>query len=122
MSDAIRTFLDDYDATVSAVAWRLRELVKQVLPDDINEIVTGHKNISYHTNAGAMKGGIAYIAPLKDSVNLGFVDGVDLNDPKGLLKGTGKRLRHIKFTMLDDVDMLEADILDLLAQAKARKT
>jgi hypothetical protein len=51
-----------------------------------------------------MRGPVIYIAPLKDSANLGFMDGVDLPDPRGLLKGTGKRLRHIKIKTVDDID------------------
>jgi hypothetical protein len=114
-------FLRDYGETVRAIAWKLREIVVEVLPD-LNEDVTGHKNISYSTDAGPMKGGIAYIAPYKDSVNLGFMDGVDLPDPQGLLKGTGKRLRHIKFTSPEQVDDHAEDIRSLLKAAKALKT
>jgi hypothetical protein len=29
-------------------------------------------------------------------VNLQLADGVDLPDPKGLIEGTGKRIRHVK--------------------------
>lgn len=118
---AIKELLVDYDETVQAIAWRLRELIVGVMPD-ANEIVTGHKNISYSTDAGQMKGGMAYIAPLKDSVNLGFIDGVDLDDPQALLKGTGKRLRHIKFTSLAQVNEAEATILILLQAQKTLKS
>jgi len=32
----------------------------------------------------------------KSHVNLGFYHGASLNDPAGLLEGTGKKLRHVK--------------------------
>jgi len=118
--DEVQIFLSDYNDVVEATALRLRTLVKQIL-SDANEVVTGHKNISYSTDAGQMKGGIVYIAPFKDSVNLGFIDGVDLDDPEKLLKGTGKRLRHIKFTTVSAVEEHEAYIVELLQQAQARK-
>lgn len=118
--ESVAAFLDNYDETVRAAALRLREIVTDIMPD-ANEVVTGHKNISYSTDAGAMKGGMVYIAPFKDSVNLGFIDGVDLADPKGLLKGTGKRLRHIKVQSAADVAQLEADIRALIAQAQTLK-
>jgi hypothetical protein len=38
----------------------------------------------------------AYIAVQGAHVNLGFYHGAALDDPAGLLEGTGKRLRHIK--------------------------
>lgn len=119
MSD-VQTLLANYPESVQATAARLRAIVHDLLPD-ANEDVTGHKTINYSTDAGVMKGGMVYIAPLKASVNLGFVDGIDLDDPDGLLKGTGKRLRHIKFTQPDDVDRQEAAVRALIAQAKALK-
>ena len=36
------------------------------------------------------------VAVLKARVNLGFYYGADLDDPNGLLEGTGKALRHVK--------------------------
>lgn len=117
MMSEIDTLLSDYDETVQAISRALHEQVVAALPD-ANEIVTGHKNISYHTDAGVMKGGMVYIAPFKASVNLGFMDGVDLPDPAGLLKGTGKRLRHIKFTTLAQVTEREAAVRALLDAAR----
>jgi hypothetical protein len=38
------------------------------------------------------------IGPQKGYVNLYFMNAVELQDPKGLLEGTGKRLRHVKIT------------------------
>jgi uncharacterized protein YdeI (YjbR/CyaY-like superfamily) len=118
--DDITNLLADYDDTVQIIARRLRDLVLDVMPQ-ANEIVTGHKNISYSTDAGMMKGGMVYIAPFKDSVNLGFVDGIDLPDPDSLLAGTGKRLRHIKFRSLAEVNARERAILDLLHAARDMK-
>jgi len=116
--DDVQTFLSQYDEHVQAIASRLRTLVVQVMPE-ANEVITGHKNISYSTDAGQMKGGMVYVAPFKDSVNLGFMDGIDLEDPQKLLDGTGKRLRHIKFRSLAAVEENEAH---LLQQAHALKT
>jgi hypothetical protein len=38
----------------------------------------------------------AYIAVQADHINLGFYHGTSLQDPDGLLVGSGKALRHIK--------------------------
>lgn len=118
--DDVTNLLADYDDTVQAIARRLRDLVLDVMPQ-ANEVVTGHKNISYSTDAGMMKGGMVYIAPFKDSVNLGFVDGIDLPDPNNLLAGTGKRLRHIKFKTTEQVDLLESQLRELLQAARELK-
>lgn len=39
---------------------------------------------------------VCYIAPAADRVNFGFFRGADLKDPRHLLEGTGKKLRHVK--------------------------
>ena len=38
-----------------------------------------------------------------DHVNLSFMQGATMRDPKGLLEGTGKGMRHIKITRIEDV-------------------
>ena len=37
-----------------------------------------------------------YVNAFKAHVNLGFFQGASLDDPVGLLEGTGKRMRHVK--------------------------
>jgi hypothetical protein len=37
-----------------------------------------------------------YVNAFKSHVNVGFFYGADLDDPAGLLEGTGKRMRHVK--------------------------
>ena len=51
--------------------------------------------------------------------NLQLADGVDLPDPKGLIEGTGKRIRHVK---IRDVEAASspAVIAILRAQLAAR--
>ena len=44
-----------------------------------------------------------YLAPRKAHVNIRFFDGVDLDDPAEMLKGTGKRLRHVKLRSVGDL-------------------
>jgi hypothetical protein len=38
----------------------------------------------------------AYVNAFNDHVNVGFFFGAFLEDPSGLLEGTGKRMRHVK--------------------------
>jgi hypothetical protein len=39
-------------------------------------------------------GPFAYIKPFPNSVNIGFLRGAELDDPKGILEGGGDRMRH----------------------------
>lgn len=45
-----------------------------------------------------------YVNAFKDHVNVGFFFGALLNDPAGLLEGTGKRGRHVKLRPGREVD------------------
>jgi hypothetical protein len=45
-----------------------------------------------------------YVAAFRDHVNVGFFFGALLNDPTGLLEGTGKRGRHVKLWPGREID------------------
>ncbi len=51
-------------------------------------------------------------------INLSFPSGAFISDPKNLLIGTGKRVRHIKIADFDD--MTNPDVLNLILEAKSR--
>lgn len=51
-------------------------------------------------------------------INLSFPSGAFLPDPKGLFIGTGKRIRHIKISDLDDLK--NPDVINLLKEARNR--
>ncbi len=46
---------------------------------------------------------ILHIAVYGSGVNLGFNHGAELDDPLGILKGAGKRIRHISIKTADDL-------------------
>ena len=49
-----------------------------------------------HPNACVGDAPFAYVAAFKAHVNVGFFYGMALDDPDGLLVGSGKRMRHVK--------------------------
>lgn len=99
----LEAFLSVYDQKVQALCYELRAVAKRLLPDCEEIIYIGWKNITFGTRtSGAGFNPIIYIAPMKGSVNLGFWQGAFLKDPDKLLKGTGKKLRHIKVKSLED--------------------
>lgn len=52
-----------------------------------------------------LKKDFTYLQANKNHVNLGFYIGFQkLDDPKGLLEGTGKTMRHIKLRTVEDID------------------
>ena len=69
----------------------------------------------------------AYIAVHSAHVNLGFYRGASLSDSAGLLKGTGKKLRHISFREVGPTKkaavkaLLRQAIADRLKDSAARR-
>lgn len=49
-----------------------------------------------HPNACVGDAPFGYVAAFKAHVNVGFFYGMALDDPHGLLEGSGKRMRHVK--------------------------
>ena len=95
----------------------LREIVQNIVPDADETVREGWKNVGYSFDGG-MKTQFCAIAPLKTRVKLYFPDGVDLDDPTGVLEGSGKRMRHIKVTTTDQA---ESDVVKaLIRQAAGR--
>jgi hypothetical protein len=61
----------------------------------------------------------AYVNVARAHVTIGFFLGADLEDPKHLLEGTGKRMRHVK---LKPDKPLDPKALGALIQASYEKT
>ena len=83
---------------VRKIVEALRRLVREAAPEATERGYTGWRSLMYTHNKM-----FCYIGPLKDSVNLGFHRGVDLLDTEGLLKGTGKGMRHVKIRSVEDI-------------------
>ena len=60
---------------------------------------------------------ICYISAQRNYVRLGFYFGANLSDPKELLEGTGKRMRHIKVRTV--VEAGTDELAELIRQAWA---
>jgi len=59
----------------------------------------------------------AYVNAYRDHVNVGFFYGAMLEDPAGLLEGSGKRMRHVKVRTEDRSNV--AALGDLITAAYA---
>lgn len=98
--------IDDYgtfeDAVAKAgdrareLAYQLRKLVAAVMPAVVEEPWPRMRMASYGVGPKKKTEHFCYISAQKDDVNLGFYYGAELPDPEGLLRGTGKLLRHVK--------------------------
>ncbi len=77
-------------------------LVLETLPDVEYSVDTKDGMIGYGARQYGYDGwGLAALGPYTNWVSLMFMRGTDLDDPDGLLEGTGKRMRHVKLRSLE---------------------
>jgi len=57
-----------------------------------------------HPTACVGDAAFGYVNAFSDHVNVGFFHGAMLDDPAGLLEGTGKRMRHVKVRWAQQVN------------------
>jgi hypothetical protein len=68
-------------------------------------------------NACVADAPFGYVNVFRAHVNVGFLYGAELEDPEGLLEGTGKRGRHVK--LKPDTDINEVALYALIDAAYA---
>jgi len=118
VSDEIDEFLGDCAEEVAAISRAARRLVFDVFPDARETLDRGNRIVGYATGPRARKDTWAGVAPHASHVNLQLANGALLDDPTGLLEGTGKRVRHVKLRSVDDVE--RPQLRNLLATSLAR--
>lgn len=102
---------------VRALALAARDTVRKVVPRATQKVYPGWHIIAFFCRAGR-RGQFCAVSPLKERVNLYFMRGADLPDPRGLLAGTGKGMRHIKITSL--AQLRSAAVKALIKSAAVR--
>ena len=83
----------------------LKQLIEKIDPNTCEVVRLGDRAATYGVGPKKMKEGYVYVLPHKSWVNLGFYQGALLEDPDGLLEGTGKKLRHIKIKSVDQAQL-----------------
>ena len=119
---ALTGLLRRYEPDVQTAAIALRSVVLDETGPCHETVLQVYRNnvvsILYSTTEKRMKDNICLIVVYRDHVNLMFPRGVDLKDPRGLLEGSGKAMRHVKMLSAGDVE--RPGIRALIRQAKKR--
>ena len=114
---SITNLLDQSTPDVKRIFLRLRELILNRMPEAIEEIDSKARLAGYLLDKG-YKGTVFTLILSKKHVSMGFSHGAELLDPNGLLTGSGKIHKVIRFTSDDLVDdqalneLMEAAITD----------
>ena len=111
-----------YEPDVQAVAMAMRAAVLDEIGPCFETVFPVYRNsvisILYSTTEKRMKDNVCLVVIYRDHVNLMFPRGVDMKDPRGLLEGAGKAMRHVKIRALADTK--RPGVRDLIEQAKER--
>jgi hypothetical protein len=114
--DALGAFLMPFTPAAQTVAVAARDVLFEIFPQAI-ETAEG-KDLGYGFDRG-YKGLVFTISLKKQGVNLGVAGGASLEDPDGLLRGTGKVHRHVE--ILDAKRLGDPDLLRLLRRSLAAR-
>jgi hypothetical protein len=111
---AIDVWLNEQAPDLSAIArtWfgRMREC-----GDDVRELM--HDG---HPVACVEDAPFGYVDVFRAHVNVGFFYGAELDDPSGLLQGTGRRMRHVNVMPGVDLNALALSALINAAYADVK--
>jgi hypothetical protein len=99
------------DPALHEIVRGLQALVREVVPE-VTETINPWGIPTFELN-----GPLCYFMLAAKHITFGFTRGTSLSDPKGLLEGTGKNLRHVKLRKVED---LRKDGLRQLVEEAAR--
>jgi len=93
--------LADCAPAVTHLALALRELVLAVAPEAEEILYSVYAQVIVFKIPERKRGAFCNVAAYSKHVNLVFYHGAELPDPHGVLRGTGKKMRHIRFDSPD---------------------
>lgn len=96
-------FLEPYDPSVRTLFFQTRTFVLNAAPR-ANELIYDAYNAvtCAYSYSERLKEAFCHVAAYRKHVNLGFNQGAGLDDPHGLLVGSGARIRHIRISSVDE--------------------
>lgn len=115
---AIERWFDRCSGELGRIARAWFEVMRRC-GDDVYEIL--HDG---HPTACVGEAAFGYVNAFTAHVNVGFFRGAELDDPSGLLEGTGKFMRHVKLRPGGDVSdealmiLIETAYTDMKARIK----
>jgi hypothetical protein len=112
-------FLSAYEPGITALALAVRALVLGEAPGAIELIYDAYNAVSAgYSFTGRPSDSFIHIAAYAHWVNLGFNRGAELEDPDGVLQGSGRQVRHIRIS--DPADLRNPAVRSFVRAAIAR--
>jgi hypothetical protein len=113
-------FLTRYAPETQAIANRLRALIRRAVPEAVEKVRSGWSVVGFDVPVGRGRTAFfAWVMPERQHVHLGFVRGVLMEDPGGLLGGRGitKQARWLTFDAIDEIRPLEDAAIEFVREA-----
>jgi len=112
-------FLKPYDREIQQLALGLRAFVLEEMAPCHENIYDAYSAVAIgYGSSDRLGDGVLHIAVYGSGVNLGFNHGATLDDPRGILQGTGKRIRHI--SIKTPADLERPEIRSYIRRARKR--
>ena len=99
MADVVEEFLSNYPEEIRRISGELRKMTRKAAPG-AHEFLY-YDAVNYSLDDSPL-GRICYISPMRTYVTLGFLFGARLDDQHQLLRGIGKRARHVEVRSLEE--------------------
>ena len=96
-------YLKRFDPAIRELALDARELVLKVLAPSNESVLDVYVLAMNYGFSERMKDQVVYIGVYTKHINLGFHWGARMDDPAGVLEGSGKQIRHIKIKSQADL-------------------
>lgn len=103
MSNGFDEIVSGVSPHARQLAQAARDLIREVYPAIVEVPWPKQRVIGYGVGPKKMSEHFCYISVSRDHINLGFMYGAELPDPEKLLEGSGKLLRHVRITELDQL-------------------
>ena len=106
--DAVASYIASQTAELRPILNAIRAFEREAAPTLAEGV---RMDVPWYTG----QDGVLYVAAYSKHVNLGLLRGAELDDPDGLLEGTGKGLRHVK--VRDAAVLRDPRLLSLVKRA-----
>jgi hypothetical protein len=97
MNQQVTDYINEASGEQKRIMDRIRELIKESVPNSKEEFKWSRPVFKSEKD-------FAYLKRAKKYITLGFFNFEKLRDEDNRLEGTGKEMRHVKLTTLNDVD------------------
>jgi hypothetical protein len=115
-------FLAAYEPRITQLALAARALVLGEAPQAVELIYDAYNAVAAgYSFTGRAGDAFIHIAAYAGWVNLGFNRGSELDDPKGLLQGSGRWIRHLRIAEAADAKRPELRAFVRAAVARAKR-